>query len=94
MPEPGANTGLAIQSKDAEAAAQWRNARYRRWQEEQQHAEPGLRPALLRLALASAAATPAGCGRADGIDRSRRDRRGRCRGGECAAVLRCAGRAQ
>lgn len=36
-------------------AAQWhRNRyRYRRWQEEQQHAEPGLRAALLRLALAS-----------------------------------------
>jgi hypothetical protein len=34
-------------------AAEWRNTRYRRWQEERQHAEPGLRPALLRLALAS-----------------------------------------
>jgi WD40 repeat protein len=41
------------QSKDTEAAAQWHRNRYRRWQEERQHAEPGLRAALLRLALAS-----------------------------------------
>jgi hypothetical protein len=34
-------------------AIEWRSTRYRRWQEERQHAEPGLRPALLRLALAS-----------------------------------------
>ena len=50
MPRP---TGLAARCEGAQAAAQWRNTRYRRWQEEQQHAEPGLRPALLRLALAS-----------------------------------------
>ena len=31
----------------------WHRNRYWLWQEEQQHAEPGLRPALLRLALAS-----------------------------------------
>ena len=49
-----ATTGIAAQSEGAKAAAlQWRKARYRRWQEEQQHAKPGLRPALLRLALAS-----------------------------------------
>jgi hypothetical protein len=53
VPEPGATTDLAIQSEDVEAAAQWRNAWYWRRQAEQQHAEPGLRPALLRLALAS-----------------------------------------
>ena len=47
-------------------AAEWRNDRYWRWQEERQHAEPGLRPALLRLALAAllqprlAADAPAG----------------------------------
>jgi hypothetical protein len=41
------------QSKDTEAAAQWHRNRHRLWQEEQQHAEPGLRPTLLRLALAS-----------------------------------------
>jgi WD40 repeat protein len=41
------------QSKDTKATAQWHRNRYRCWQEEKQHAEPGLRPALLRLALAS-----------------------------------------
>jgi WD40 repeat protein len=53
--EPGATVGLAeVQPARADAAAaEWRNTRYWRWQEEQQHAEPGLRPALLRLALAS-----------------------------------------
>ena len=53
--EPGATAGLAqVQPVRADAAAvEWRNTRYWRWQEEQQHAEPGLRPALLRLALAS-----------------------------------------
>ena len=48
MEEPEA--GATCTAKDA---AQWHDTRYRRWQEEQQHAEPGLRPALLRLALAS-----------------------------------------
>ena len=66
VPGPGATTDLAAQSEDAEAAAEWRETRYRRWQQEQQHADPGLRPALLRLALASllqprlAADAPAG----------------------------------
>jgi WD40 repeat protein len=53
--EPGATAGLTeVQPARADAAAvEWRQTRYWRWQEEQQHAEPGLRPALLRLALAS-----------------------------------------
>ena len=43
-----------VQLARADAAVvAWRKTRYWRWQEEQQHAEPGLRPALLRLALAS-----------------------------------------
>ena len=49
-PEPEATTSF---EHAVEAAAQWHRNRYRLWQEEQQHAEPGLRPALLRLALAS-----------------------------------------
>ena len=45
---------VTTSSKHAiEAAAQWHRNRYRLWQEEKQHTEPGLRPALLRLALAS-----------------------------------------
>jgi uncharacterized protein with WD repeat len=44
---------LQFEQAAAEAAAQWRRTRYRRWREEQQHTEPGLRLALLRLALAS-----------------------------------------
>jgi hypothetical protein len=65
-PEAGATMGLAAQFEDADGAAQWRNTRYRRWQEEQHFAQPGLRPAVLRLALASllqprlAADAPAG----------------------------------
>jgi WD40 repeat protein len=42
-----------LQQVAVEAAAQWHRNRYRLWPEEKQHAEPGLRPALLRLALAS-----------------------------------------
>ena len=49
-PEPEATTSF---EHAVEAAAQWHRNRYRLWQEEKQHAEPGLRPALLRLALAS-----------------------------------------
>jgi hypothetical protein len=59
--EPGATTDLVTLQSDqaaAEAAAQWCRTRYRRWWEEQQHAEPGLRPALLRLALASSLMQP------------------------------------
>ena len=58
MPEPTDTIDSVTQSKGAEAAAQWRKTRYRRWQEEQQHAEPGLRPTLLRLALASSLMHP------------------------------------
>ena len=58
MPEPTDKTDSAILSKGAAAAAQWRKIRYRHWQEEQQHAEPGLRPTLLRLALASSLMQP------------------------------------
>ena len=49
-PEPEATTSF---EHAVEAAAQWHRNRYRLWQEEKQHTEPGLRPALLRLALAS-----------------------------------------
>jgi tricorn protease-like protein len=62
-------TAIVISEKEAaehkadkarREAIEWRSTRYRRWLEERQHAacneyspEPGLRPALLRLALAS-----------------------------------------
>ena len=49
-PEPEATTSF---EHAVEAAAQWHRNRFRLWQEEKQHTEPGLRPALLRLALAS-----------------------------------------
>ena len=49
-PEPEATTSS---EHAVEAAAQWHRNRYRLWQEEKQHTEPGLWPALLRLALAS-----------------------------------------
>jgi hypothetical protein len=55
--------------------AHWRDTRHRRWQEEQQHADPGLRPALLRLAFASLL-----------MQRERRDLPGDVVGEVCAAV--------
>jgi WD40 repeat protein len=64
MLEPGATTGLVtlhdLQSDQAaaEAVAQWRDTRYRLSRKKQQNAELGLRPALLRLALASSMLPP------------------------------------
>ena len=40
-PEPEATTSS---EHAVEAAAQWHRNRYRLWQEEKQHTEPGLRP--------------------------------------------------
>ena len=47
---PPADAALAAR---AAADRAWRRSRYRRWQAEGQRDAPGLRPALVRLALAS-----------------------------------------